>query len=66
MQHVFISYVSENRQVVNKLDQELRSRCIEVWLDRRDLGPGVRWKRAIKKAIQQGAFFHRVFLKGIS
>ena len=62
-QHVFISYIRENRDDVNKLDKELTARSINVWLDRRDLGPGDRWKREIKKAIHDGAFFIACFSK---
>ena len=57
MSHVFISYIRENEKIVDKLYHELKSKGIEIWLDRRDLGPGVRWKREIKKTIQQAAFF---------
>ena len=34
MRKVFISYVRENMEIVDRLCQELRSRGIEVWLDR--------------------------------
>lgn len=63
MKHVFISYIRENKQAVDKLHQELESRGVEVWLDRRDLGTGSRWKRKIREAIQQGAFFIACFSK---
>ena len=63
MKPVFISYVRENKEVVDKLYQELKLRGIKAWLDRRDLGPGVRWRRQIRKAIRQGAFFIACFSK---
>ena len=63
MQHVFISYVRRNSKVVDRLDQELTSRGIEVWLDRRDLGAGIRWEQAIRRAINEGAFFIACFSK---
>ena len=57
MQHVFISYMRENIDDVSRLCEELTSRGIKVWLDRQALGPGDRWKREIRKAIHEGAFF---------
>ena len=63
MKKVFISYVSENIEIVDRLCQELRSHGIEVWLDRNDIAPGSRWKREIRRAIQQGAFFIACFSK---
>ena len=63
MKKVFISYVSENIEIVDRLYQELKSHGIQVWLDRNDLSPGLRWKREIRRAIQQGAFFIACFSK---
>ena len=63
MQHVFISYIRENIDDVGRLCNELTSRSIKVWLDRQALGPGDRWKREIKKAIRDGAFFIACFSK---
>src|SRR5215218_6235917 len=61
--HAFISYIRENSDVVDRLASELRSRGIEVWLDRDSIRPGLRWKDAINKAIQEGAFFIACFSK---
>ena len=63
MQHVFISYVSENIETVDKLCETLKSHGIKVWLDRNDIDPGSRWKQAIRKAIREGAFFIACFSK---
>ena len=63
MKKVFISYVKENIELVKSLYQELKSHGIEVWLDRKDLAPGLRWKREIRRAIQHGAFFIACFSK---
>ena len=67
MNGVFISYVSENIseniEVVDRLCQELRLHGIQVWRDRENIPPGHRWKREIKRAIQQGAFFIACFSK---
>ena len=61
MKEVFISYVSENADIVNRFRQELESRGIEVWLDRDAIDPGARWKRDIRQAIHQGTFFIACF-----
>jgi hypothetical protein len=63
MTHVFISYVRENSQVVDRLANDLRSRGATVWLDRDDLAPGARWKVEIRKAIESGDFFVACFSK---
>jgi HEAT repeat protein len=61
MPHVFISYVRENGDVVDRLASELASRGVKVWLDRNDLEPGARWREAIRNAIRGGKFFLACF-----
>ena len=61
MRHVFISYVRENRDIVDRLAAELKRRGVIVWLDRNDIEPGARWQDAIKKAIRSGKFFLACF-----
>ena len=61
MKRVFISYVNENFLIVDLLYQALDSRGIQIWLDRNNIAPGLRWKREIRRAIQQGAFFIACF-----
>lgn len=61
MQHVFISYVKEDSKQAVKLYKNLSEYGIEVWLDRNDIAPGTRWKKAIKQAILDGAFFLACF-----
>jgi len=61
MSHVFISYVRENEQVVERLCAEMRQQGIEVWRDREQIQPGQRWQHAIRQAIQHGAFFLACF-----
>ena len=63
MQHVFISYMSENEDIVDRLCEELTSRGIKIWLDRNDIKLGSRWKDAIREAIREGAFFATCFSK---
>jgi len=59
--HVFISYVREDFAMIEKLSDSLKSSGIEVWLDRKSLGAGVNWRKAIKKAIASGAYFVACF-----
>ena len=54
--HVFISYVRENSDVVDRLANEFTARGVTVWLDRNNIEPGARWQDAIKKAIRSGKF----------
>ena len=63
MQHVFISYVKENRREVDRLCDDLRSQGIRVWRDKNDIPPGARWSQTIREAIREGAFFIACFSK---
>ena len=64
--HVFISYVHENEKEVQRLYDKLIQYGVKIWLDRHDIEPGVRWKNAIRRAIQGGAFFIACFSKEYS
>ena len=66
MTHAFISYVRENKEIVDSLASELRRLGIEVWLDREDIIAGKPWKYAIKRAIQEGAFFIACYSKELN
>ena len=59
--HVFLSYVRENAAHVGRLAQALSRSGIEVWVDRTHIKPGVRWRNAIRDAIEHGAFFVACF-----
>jgi hypothetical protein len=61
MSNVFISYVRENRELVQRLADDLTAGGLEVWLDLKDLGPGVRWKDEIRRAIKSGGLFLACF-----
>jgi hypothetical protein len=61
MQHVFISYVHEDREQVQQLCDELTAHGVKVWLDRDDIQPGARWKEVIREAIRKGDFFVACF-----
>jgi hypothetical protein len=61
--HVFISYVRENKEQVDRLCHDLESQGVKVWLDRNSIKPGARWKDAIREAIRKGDFFIACFSK---
>jgi class 3 adenylate cyclase len=59
--HIFISYLREDKRVVDLLCQNLKSNGLDVWLDREKIRPGERWQIAIRRAIEDGAFFIACF-----
>ncbi len=59
--HVFVSYVRDDQTQVKRLVAALQSRGVNVWLDRRQILPGQRWKDAIRRAIREGSFFLACF-----
>ena len=61
MEYVFISYVRENAELVDRLASALRKAGVGVWLDREKILPGQRWRTVIKTAIKEGAFFIACF-----
>ena len=61
--HVFISYVRENQEQVDRLCKVLESHGVNVWLDRNDIKPGARWRGAIRDAIRHRDFFIACFSK---
>ncbi len=61
--HVFISYVRENETLIEKLYGDLSRSGISAWLDRNAIQPGHGWRNAIRKAIEDGAFFLACFSK---
>ena len=61
--HVFISYVRENQDQVDRLCESLKKSGVIVWLDRYDITPGILWEDAIRQAIRDGAFFIACFSK---
>lgn len=53
--HAFISYVREDKDSVDRLQQVLVAAGIRVWRDTEDLWPGQDWKLEIKRAINDGS-----------
>jgi energy-coupling factor transporter ATP-binding protein EcfA2 len=55
-QFVFISYASANRELVNTLATDLKTRGVQFWIDRDGLKPGMpNWELAIRDALNQCA-----------
>ena len=57
MARAFLSYVRDDQAQIDRLCQELRAQNVDVWLDRDSIEPGQRWQPAIRRAIEDGAFF---------
>jgi TIR domain len=53
--HVFISYVREDSDRVDKLQRTLQAAGIPVWRDSADLWPGEDWRIMIRRAITDNA-----------
>jgi|GEM_PF-6862511 len=54
---VFISYSHSDVDKVIKLYDDLKTRGVNVWLDKKDLEPGALWKNAIQKQIPKSRYF---------
>jgi hypothetical protein len=58
---LFVSYVQEDKVVVDRLVAELTKEGYDVWMDRTHLLAGQTWKSEITKAIRAGDFFLACF-----
>ncbi len=58
---VFVSYIYEDSESVKIIVEKLKEKGISVWLDKERLQPGVRWKQAIRNAIEDGMYFMACF-----
>ncbi|WP_346059169.1 toll/interleukin-1 receptor domain-containing protein, partial [Glutamicibacter bergerei] len=54
-QHVFISYVREDKERVDRLCEMLKAAQIPFWRDLKNLEPGDDWKLKIKEAIRKNS-----------
>ena len=48
----FFSYASADKEFVLKLAEDLRSKGINLWVDRLDIPAGHRWDRAVQEALK--------------
>ncbi len=53
--HVFISYVHEDAEHVDRMQRRLEQAGVRVWRDREALWPGQNWQVEIRRAIQDDA-----------
>lgn len=60
---IFVSYVRENTEEIDRICKRFKIEGIDYWLDRDQIEPGKIWKQAIKDAINDGAFFLACFSK---
>lgn len=58
---VFISYVHENSEQVDKICEIFTEKKIDYWIDREQIEPGKLWKTAIREAINCGGYFLACF-----
>lgn len=66
MNRVFISYVTEDSILVNNLVNKLKTAGIELWIDKDNLVPGIRWQKDIRNAIENGIYFLACFSQNYS
>jgi TIR domain len=59
--HVFVSYIRDDSEVVDRLVTALRAKGLDVWLDRDNIAAGQRWKPTIHQAIRSGHLFLACF-----
>ena len=62
--HAFISYVREDRERVDRLQEALVAAGIKVWRDTDNLRPGQDWKIEISQAISNGSLAFIACLSG--
>jgi hypothetical protein len=61
MKKVFISYVKENVQQIEKICEIFKKNKIKFWIDREQINPGKMWKLSIEEGINNGSFFLACF-----
>ena len=59
--YVFLSHVGDDAVIVQQLAANLEQAGVAVWTARERIDPGTQWKPAIRRAIQDGAFFIACF-----
>jgi hypothetical protein len=61
MSHVFFSYMTEDMATVEAIRRSLESLGFHIWIDRRDLAGGARWRGTIREAIREATYFVAFF-----
>lgn len=57
MGHIFVSYSSDDKDIVNQLLQRLRQSNYEVWIDRESIKGGDLWRRQIVEGVESSEAF---------
>ena len=57
MGHIFLSYSSDDKDIVNQLLQRLRQSNYEVWIDRESIKGGDLWRRQIVEGVESSEAF---------
>jgi hypothetical protein len=50
-QYVFISYSREDREFVDRLQEDLRKAGVNTWQDTKEIAPGENWRTAIEESL---------------
>ncbi|GAA2377291.1 toll/interleukin-1 receptor domain-containing protein [Dactylosporangium salmoneum] len=58
---VFMSYVREDAALVDRIAEQLTRAGVAVWIDRNDIRPAADWRKEIRAAIRNGAYFVACF-----
>ncbi len=61
MEPIFINYVRENADIIEKICASLKRENIPYWIDREKINPGKLWKTSIREAIKKGSLFIACF-----
>jgi hypothetical protein len=62
---IFLCHASEDKEVVEKVYDRLKSEGFNPWLDSKDLLAGQNWEQEIPKALQTAGFI-LIFFSGLS
>lgn len=54
---IFLAHATEDKPIVRRLYDKLKSEGLNPWLDEKSLEPGTNWKDAIKEAIKKSRIF---------
>lgn len=57
MTRLFLSYAHDDKDIVEKLYEQLLKAGFDPWMDTKKIFPGENWKLAISSAIKDSAFF---------
>ena len=55
MPYVFISYMRENRDQVERIRSRIEDIGVEVWIDTQNIRPGEDWERATRRGIEDSS-----------